>query len=100
MPIRGLRYGPFRSGQDPNSGIFPSEAQIAQDIAILAEISDTIGTYSLANGLYRIVELASATGDLKVAPTAWLARETGVAQEGANTEELPILERLIIEHGE
>src|SRR4051794_7410171 len=96
MPtIHGLRYGPYRAGEDPNLGIFPTEEELAEDIQILSGISNAIGTYSMTHGLEKIVELASATGHLPVVPTAWQARETGADQVAANAEELSNLESAI-----
>ena len=34
--IYGLCYGPFRDGQSPTSGIFPSQSEIEEDMAILS----------------------------------------------------------------
>src|SRR3990167_141266 len=70
--IVGVDYGPFRDGQDPNKGIFPTAEQLKEDMPVLKNIADAIRTYSATNGLENIVSFAAEEG-LKVAPGAWLS---------------------------
>lgn len=69
--IVGVDYGPFRDGQSPITGIYPSIEQMREDMPILKRMAPYIRTYSVTRGLERIPELASQYG-LKVVPTAWL----------------------------
>ena len=83
----GINYGPFRDGQDPNLGIFPSLEQLIQDLPVLAQIADTIRTFSVANGFDGIVAAANGLG-LTVIPTAFLNRESSPAAVAGNAEEI------------
>jgi glucan 1,3-beta-glucosidase len=67
-----VSYAPFRDDQTPlllTTQIAP--AQIAQDLAQLAKISDCVRTYSIENGLDQVPELAAKAG-LKVIQGIWL----------------------------
>src|SRR3954453_13615752 len=70
-----VSYAPFRNHQTPwNSTIVISEAQIAEDLAELATVSQCIRTYSIENGLDKVPELASRVG-LKVMLGVWIGRD-------------------------
>ena len=70
-PIKGVCYGPFRDGQNPDQGIFPSETDIREDMPILKNMAEAIRTYGVCNGLEKIVPIANEF-DLKVSPGAWI----------------------------
>jgi exo-beta-1,3-glucanase (GH17 family) len=67
-----VSYAPFRDTQTP---LVPtthiSAAQISQDLAQLAEISNCVRTYSVENGLDQVPALAGKVG-LKVIQGIWL----------------------------
>ncbi len=67
-----VSYAPFRGTQTP---LVPtthiSAAQISQDLAQLAEISNCVRTYSVENGLDQVPSLAAKAG-LKVIQGIWL----------------------------
>ena len=67
-----VSYAPFRDAQTPllETTLIPP-AQIAEDLAQLAKISDCVRTYSVDNGLDRVPELAAKVG-LKVIQGIWL----------------------------
>jgi exo-beta-1,3-glucanase (GH17 family) len=70
-----VSYAPFRNGQTPwNSNIVIEPAQIAEDFAQLAGISNCVRIYSVENGLDKVPELASKAG-LKVILGIWLGRD-------------------------
>lgn len=73
--IVGIDYGPFRDGQSPLTGSFPTTAQMQADMPILRRMGDSIRTYSALNGFDQIPALAKQS-DLKVVPTAWLGKNT------------------------
>jgi exo-beta-1,3-glucanase (GH17 family) len=50
--INSLSFAPFRDGQDPLQGIFPSDQQLEEDIALLSKITHNLRTYSSAEGEY------------------------------------------------
>ena len=65
--IRSVSYSPFRRGQSPESGIFPSKAEMESDIALLSKSVKNIRIYSGSNALGDIPELAEKQG-----LTVWL----------------------------
>jgi exo-beta-1,3-glucanase (GH17 family) len=68
-----ISYAPFRDGQDPLvAGTMVSAEQIDQDLALLSRYTDCIRTYSNANGLAQIPEIARRHG-LKMLMGLWLA---------------------------
>ena len=69
--IRSVSYSPFRRGQSPESGIFPSKAEMESDIALLSKSVKNIRIYSGSNALGDIPELAKKQG-LTVWLGAWL----------------------------
>jgi exo-beta-1,3-glucanase (GH17 family) len=67
-----VSYAPFRDDQTPLVGTRQiAPAQIAQDLAQLAKISDCVRTYSIENGLDQVPALAAKAG-LKVIQGIWL----------------------------
>src|SRR6476646_1640613 len=74
--ITGVDYGPFRDGQDPGMGRFPSSADIHSDMSVLKTIANVIRTYSTTNGFDQIVS-AAASQVLMVVPGAWLSNDAG-----------------------
>lgn len=80
--IMGLAYGPFRDGQGPNDGIFPTLEEMREDMPILKNMANTIRTYSVTNGFENIVGLAEELG-LEAIPGAWITRD-----EDANKNEI------------
>ena len=70
-----VSYAPFRAGQDPliEGTQIPPE-QIDEDLKLLARYTDCIRTYSIANGLDKIPEIAQRYG-LKVLHGLWLTNK-------------------------
>ena len=69
--IRGLAFAPFRDCQSPNLHIFPSAAQMRQDVNIIATKANALRTYSVLNGGSDAAAYAVSKG-LKVSAGAWL----------------------------
>src|ERR1700743_1459848 len=73
--LQCVSYAPFRGAQTP---LVPtthiSAAQIAEDLAQLAKISDCVRTYSIDNGLDQVPGLAAKVG-LKVIQGIWLGSD-------------------------
>jgi exo-beta-1,3-glucanase (GH17 family) len=77
-----VSYAPFRGAQTPlQPSTHIDREQIAQDLAQLAKISDCVRTYSIANGLDQVPEVAAKVG-LKVIQGIWLSsnRQKNLAQ--------------------
>ncbi len=90
--FHSVSYAPFRAWQSPLTKSFPTAAQVAQDLKLVATHANGIRTYSSLEGDYDIGALAKAAG-LKVWVGIWLgsnpadnAREmaAGIAQANAH----------------
>lgn len=90
--FHSVSYAPFRNGQSPLTKNFPTAAQVAQDLHLIAQHANGIRTYSSLEGNYDIGALAKQAG-LKVWVGIWLgpnprdnAREmaAGIAQANAH----------------
>ena len=56
-PIYGLGYSPFRQGQSPETGTFPTESQVREDLDILDAFTRANRTYGNDNVLYDIPKI-------------------------------------------
>ena len=88
--ISGFSFSPFRVGQSPQQGIYPSDAQIREDLELLSTHTDNIRTYSVDGALANIPALAEEFG-LRVTLGIWISldlerneREIAKAIEIAN----------------
>ncbi len=70
--LRSVSFAPFRDGQSPLTQIFPSAAQIEEDLAALAPQVAGVRTYTSLEGLQVVPELARKHG-LQVTMGAWLS---------------------------
>lgn len=70
--VDGFAYAPFRADQSPAKDIFPTEAQIDEDMVLLAKYTHKIRTYSVAGIQGEIPRIAAKHG-LKVTVGAWLS---------------------------
>jgi exo-beta-1,3-glucanase (GH17 family) len=78
--LTGVCYGPFRDGQNPNWGPYPSETDLRDDMPILTNMTGAIRTYGVSNGLDKIVPIANEF-DLPVSPGAWISGYRDVNEE-------------------
>lgn len=70
--LQGVTYSPFREGDNPVTGEYPTAIEIDEDLKLLATRTSTIRTYGSAEpGVREIPSLALKHG-LKVVPGAWL----------------------------
>ncbi|MFU8790081.1 MAG: glycosyl hydrolase family 17 protein [Methylobacter sp.] len=70
--LNSLSFAPFREGQGPLDGIFPSPEQIDADLRLMGEKTHSIRTYASAEGSMPVIpELAKKYG-LKMIQGAWL----------------------------
>lgn len=72
--FQSLSFAPFRDGQSPVTGRFPSRAEAAADMALLAPMTRAIRTYASSEGDWSAPELAAPLG-LKVWQGIWLGRD-------------------------
>jgi exo-beta-1,3-glucanase (GH17 family) len=53
-PIYGLCHGPFRQGQDPEYGIFPTLAQVEEDVSLIADVAAANRSYATDQAMREI----------------------------------------------
>ncbi len=72
--ISGFSYSPFRQGQSPQQGVYPSDAEIRQDLELLSKHTDNIRTYSVDGALANIPAIAEEFG-LRVTLGIWISND-------------------------
>lgn len=73
--VMGFSYSPFRPGQSPITGKYPSAQEIDEDLRLLARHTTHIRTYGSTKGLELIPAIARKH-HLRVTAGAWLDRNT------------------------
>ena len=74
-PVYGLDYSPFREGQSPETGVFPTLAQIEEDIGIIRGTTQTIRTYGNDNVLYNIPAVCNSE-DIECYVGSWISDDS------------------------
>lgn len=92
--IQSVSYSPFRRGQSPEKGNFPSIQEMDADLKLLSDYVDGIRIYSGAGALERIPALAKKHG-LHVWQGAWLD-----SNEETNRNEIDAVIRLAKQYPE
>jgi exo-beta-1,3-glucanase (GH17 family)/cellulose synthase/poly-beta-1,6-N-acetylglucosamine synthase-like glycosyltransferase len=72
--IGGYAFSPFHRGESPQTGDYPSVAQIKSDLALVAKSTHNVRTYTVEGDLGEIPALAEGMG-LNVTLGAWLDRK-------------------------
>ena len=72
--LNSVSFAPFRDGQSPLTGRFPTAAQVEADVALVAARTRAIRTYASIEGEYDIPALAERHG-LKVWLGIWLGSD-------------------------
>ncbi len=80
--IDGFSFSPFRAGQNPQDGRFPSEEEVDADLALLQGKAHAVRTYTVAGVLGEIPRLARKH-DLNVFLGGWIGSD-----EDANEKEI------------
>jgi exo-beta-1,3-glucanase (GH17 family)/cellulose synthase/poly-beta-1,6-N-acetylglucosamine synthase-like glycosyltransferase len=73
-PVAGVAYSGFQRDQDPTRGRFPTDDELADDLARVAGITDRIRTYSAVEN--RAVAALAGNQGLRVTLGAWLDRRS------------------------
>lgn len=68
---RGIAFSPFRNGQNPDRGVFPSITEIEQDVKQMKPFFQNLRTYGSGSTLKEIVPIAERN-NLLVTVGAWL----------------------------
>ncbi|HCN44820.1 MAG TPA: beta-(1-3)-glucosyl transferase [Pseudomonas sp.] len=89
--ISGFSYSPFRLGESPQKGQYPTEAELREDLEQLSKLTDSIRIYTVEGTQAEIPRLAEEFG-LRVTLGVWISpdqerneREIQKAIELANT---------------
>ncbi|KQQ68049.1 beta-(1-3)-glucosyl transferase [Pseudomonas sp. Leaf127] len=86
--VHGICYTPYRPGMSPQRGIYPSSAQIREDLVMLKAMTGRIRTYSVEGSLRHIPRIAQALG-LKVTLGIWIGKD-----DARNHQEIALAIRL------
>lgn len=70
----GVCYGPFRDGQDPEHGIFPTVQEVSEDIAFIKKLSKSLRTYGMGGTGKDIPKICQISG-IDCYPGAWISRD-------------------------
>jgi len=73
-------YSPFRDGQSPDSGIYPSEAQMREDLTLLKPLVIAVRSYGVTHGLEKIPAIAKELG-IQCLAGAWIGRNASENQK-------------------
>lgn len=80
--LESVSFAPYRNGQSPLTGRFPSAAQVDADLALLAPHVKAVRSYAAIEGNYDVAGLAAKHG-LKLWQGIWLG-----ADRAQNTREI------------
>ena len=72
--FNSVSFAPFRDGQSPLRDIFPTAAEVEEDIALIAPRVRAIRSYASIEGDYETAEIAGRHG-VKMWKGAWLGRD-------------------------
>lgn len=70
--LNSLSFAPFRDGQDPMLGIFPSEKHLDDDLALMGQVTHNIRTYASAEGSMPLIPDLARKHGLTMLQGAWL----------------------------
>ncbi|MEO5377428.1 MAG: glycosyltransferase [Magnetococcus sp. DMHC-6] len=75
--VMGFAFSPYRADQDPQQDIHPTEAQIDEDLALLAGKTYAVRTYTVKGVLAEVPKLAGKYG-INVMLGAWIDSDEAV----------------------
>jgi exo-beta-1,3-glucanase (GH17 family) len=78
--LQGLAYSPFRDGEDPTVGVYPTVEEIREDLTQLRSITIRIRTYGASGTLHDIAQEAAAMG-ISVAQGVFLSDDAELNEE-------------------
>ena len=83
-PMMGVSFNPMRAEDDPEKGLFPSVAEINEDLSLLTGKVHAVRTYSVLNGLEQVPDLA-AQHKLNATIGAWISSDPVASQKEVDT---------------
>lgn len=99
--MMGVAFNPMREHHNPEKAVYPTAAEISDDLALLKGKAYSVRTYSVMNGLGKLPELA-AQYDLNVAIGAWINADPVASQKEVDAlikisrEDYPNIVRTIV----
>jgi len=69
----GLCYGPYRVNEDPDFGVNPTINELSEDIGFIKNLTTSIRTYGVTDGLEQIPLLCQQNG-IDCFPGAWISK--------------------------
>ncbi len=82
--MMGVSFNPMRIHHDPEKGLYPTAAEINEDLSLLKGKVHSVRTYSVINGLEQVPHLA-AQYNLNVAIGAWISSDPVASQQEVDT---------------
>ncbi len=82
--MMGVSFNPMRIHHDPEKGLYPTAAEINEDLSLLKGKVHSVRTYSVMNGLEQVPDLA-AQYNLNVAIGAWISSDPVASQQEVDT---------------
>lgn len=73
-PLSSMSFAPYRRGESPITGVYPTQAEVEEDMKILVGRTRGIRTYTVHEGLESMPALAEKYG-LKLTLGCWLGRD-------------------------
>ena len=89
-PVRSVSFAPFRRGQSPLTKVYPTPAQIEEDLTSLVGKARGVRTSTSEEGMEVVPDMAAKLG-LKVIFGAWLTNETEAKGKKLNQDEIASL---------
>lgn len=74
QPLASVSFAPYRPGQSPITQVYPSDAEVEEDVRLASRIARSLRTYASGEGMERVLRLAGRYG-LTVTHGAWLEAE-------------------------
>lgn len=78
--LQSVSFAPFRDGQSPLTMVYPTKAQIEEDLKLLKDEVMSVRTYTSREGLEHVPELARKYG-IKVMQGAWIGGKPFLNEE-------------------
>ena len=86
----GISYGPFRDGQSPIGGPWPSRDELREDLHLMSKHWNLLRMYGSRGPAETVVQLIHEEGiRMKVMLGAWIDTEVRFAEDGSVAEEYP-----------
>ena len=74
QPLASVSFAPYRPGQSPITQVYPSDAEVEEDVRLASRIARSLRTYASGEGMERVLQLAGRY-ELTVTHGAWLETE-------------------------